>query len=90
MEVVAAVNFLLDLINAIVNACIIYNIMVSPLCANESQYVEYAEEDYTDCNIKKMKNHYTLIIYSASQKKMLLIILRLNLILLWKAEGHIP
>ena len=65
MEVVAAANFLLDLINAIVNACIIYNIMVSPLCALESQCVEYAEEDYTDCN---MKNYYTLIIYLTSQK----------------------
>ena len=62
-------HFLLDLINAIVNACIIYNNMVSPLCAHESQYVEYAEEDYTDCNMKKMNNHYTSIIYLTSQKK---------------------
>ena len=53
MEVVAATNFLLEFINAIVNACIIYNIMVTAICVHESQYVEHAEEDYTDCNTKE-------------------------------------
>ena len=30
-----------------------YTILWLLLCVHESQYVEYGEEDYTDCNIKE-------------------------------------
>ena len=32
MEVIAASNFLSEFVNAIVNACIVYNIMVTAVC----------------------------------------------------------
>ena len=51
MEVVAASTFPSKFINAIVNAS--STILRLLLCIHESQYVEQAEEDYTDCNTKE-------------------------------------
>ena len=67
-----------------------YTILWLLLCVHESQYVEYAEEDYTDFNMKENEELlYFNNIFNFTEK-MLLIILRLNLILLRKAVGYIP
>ena len=66
MEVIAAEKFFLNLFNAIVNACIIHNIMVTAMCTR----IAVCRRKIIRIAIwRKMKNYYTLIIYLTSQKK---------------------
>ena len=88
MEVVAASNFLSEFVNAIVNACIVYNIMVTAVCTRIAVCKTRSRKIIRIAIRRKMNNYYTVMIYLTSQiKNASNYFNRLNLFLLFKAVG---